>query len=1231
MLKKITIFLALTLTLFGVITPKETGRAYITNYSYRDYNGDNQIWGVAQDRVGNLFFVNSNVGVLKYNGQEFKTIKLSNNSSGRSITSQNGVIYVGGVSDFGYIKDINRESSFVSLLPLIDKKYKKFGYVWESVSDGKNIYFGTDNYIFKYDGKKVTVIEHKKGFHITRAVNNRVFTRIFDVGLVELKDGKLIDIPKGDFFKDKSVNAVLKYDIDNYLILSRDSGAFLYDGVNIKEFKIEDIEFLKEAQIYDAINLDKGLIAIGTKKGILIIDKAGESRYFLDKSKGLIDDFITHLFVDRENNLWLSLNNGIAKVEIPSELSLYGKFSGIEDSINSIIDYDTLFLSTMRGIYKKQDNPKKESKTFARLEGVDTNCWEFEKFKERLLVGCNSGIYEITKERVIDLKITKDIVFDMVSTKDKLFIGLKDKIALLNSSLETTKEYKLGTHPWNLVIMKNYLFGTSEDGKIFKIDLSNDKIEFLKITLTNPKFADIDEKIYLSSDEGVYRYIDGEFVKDRDFKEFKIVKKLIGDESGNFWVRYDKVAKTYYKNNKNIQSFPFRRFQGYKIDAIFTENNITWFGGPEGLIKYRPLNIYKNRAFSSHIESIEINDKVIVGNKNVENREYIFEYKNNNIKFTFSAPYFVEEKSITYSTFLEGFDAKYSHYSKETMVNYTNLPEGKYTFFVKAKNIFDSDSAIDRFSFEILPPWYRTWYAYLAYILLSFIFIFLLIFFQLKKEREKAQLKLEKEKEQKKVLEIKVKEKTKELKENNDELLKSNDTIKNLLDNANDGFLSFSKNFIIDSEYSKECERIFEQKIAQEDFCEIINFEKEAFLRNAIKSIFNEPMEIKRDFLAKLLPKELFIKNKYVKCEYNLISKNKMMVILTDISKTKKLERQMQEEKANLKMVVSSVVNRNETLELLKDFNEFFEKDLPKLIEAKDKKEIYRQIHTFKSSFAQMDMVKSSENLHQIETNISNTLNLKDVFKEPHKNITKDDLETLGTILGDEFFKQKKTIQIETKRIENIEENLKYAKTIKDIKKISSEIKKLRYIPFKDYLKSYPKLIDNLSVKLGKSIKEMKIEGGEFLVEPEIYSNFTKTLIHIFRNSIDHGIENMEDRMELEKHETATIRTKISQKDKSIVLEIFDDGAGIDTKKIKSKALSQHIYTKEELDSFSKSRVLNIIFEDNFSTKDSVSIYSGRGVGLASVKSELDKLGGKVDIKTIIGKGTIFKFYLPIK
>lgn len=172
--------------------------------------------------------------------------------------------------------------------------------------------------------------------------------------------------------------------------------------------------------------------------------------------------------------------------------------------------------------------------------------------------------------------------------------------------------------------------------------------------------------------------------------------------------------------------------------------------------------------------------------------------------------------------------------------------------------------------------------------------------------------------------------------------------------------------------------------------------------------------------------------------------------------------------------------------------------------------------------------------------------------------------------------------------------------------------------------------MQELADRFGKSVESLVIVGDDVLVNKDSYYTFSKSLIHLFRNIIDHGIETPEERVEIGKPETGRVECEISQHENNkIRIIIRDDGRGIDFDQVRKKAVEKGMHSEKEIFDIPEERLLELVFSTGFSTKESVSSLSGRGIGLASVKDELERLGGEIRVKTEWGKGTEFDMQIP--
>ncbi len=190
-------------------------------------------------------------------------------------------------------------------------------------------------------------------------------------------------------------------------------------------------------------------------------------------------------------------------------------------------------------------------------------------------------------------------------------------------------------------------------------------------------------------------------------------------------------------------------------------------------------------------------------------------------------------------------------------------------------------------------------------------------------------------------------------------------------------------------------------------------------------------------------------------------------------------------------------------------------------------------------------------------------------------------------------------------------------------------VMKTRMLPVGKVFNKFPRMIRDLSRELNKKI-ELQIEGEDTELDKSIVEEIGDPLVHIIRNSCDHGIESPEDRVAKGKPETGTIKLKAFNEGNHIVIQIDDDGKGMDPNILKQKALEKGIISEKEADNMSDKEAYSLIFKPGFSTAAQVTNVSGRGVGMDVVKTNIEKLNGIIDIDSEFGKGTSIKLKIPL-
>ena len=197
------------------------------------------------------------------------------------------------------------------------------------------------------------------------------------------------------------------------------------------------------------------------------------------------------------------------------------------------------------------------------------------------------------------------------------------------------------------------------------------------------------------------------------------------------------------------------------------------------------------------------------------------------------------------------------------------------------------------------------------------------------------------------------------------------------------------------------------------------------------------------------------------------------------------------------------------------------------------------------------------------------------------------------------------------------------------IDEMESMVKNIRVLPISTVLHSFSRMVRDIANEKNKQI-EFVIEDNDTSADKKIVEEIKTPLIHILRNAIDHGIEHPEDRKAKGKNPMGKIMLCARQDDNKVILDVIDDGQGFNLQKIKERALSQGFLTQDEIDSMSDEEIMNVIFWPGFTTGDSITSISGRGIGLDVVKTKISQLNGKVKIISEFGKGSCVHIEIPV-
>lgn len=225
---------------------------------------------------------------------------------------------------------------------------------------------------------------------------------------------------------------------------------------------------------------------------------------------------------------------------------------------------------------------------------------------------------------------------------------------------------------------------------------------------------------------------------------------------------------------------------------------------------------------------------------------------------------------------------------------------------------------------------------------------------------------------------------------------------------------------------------------------------------------------------------------------------------------------------------------------------------------------------------------------------------------------------------------------IDRVRLESLAEEIKrqdLVETVEHMARVSSDLQnivlKLRMVPVESVFNRFPRMVRDLAKSLDKKV-DLVITGADTELDRTVIDEIGDPLVHLLRNSLDHGVEPVQDRIKAGKPETGTVQLRAYHSGNHVFIEIEDDGRGIDRERVLKTAIKNNVITPDQASSMSDAEVYMLLFASGFSTADKISDISGRGVGLDVVKSKIVALGGQVTVESKLGKGTCFSVQLPL-
>jgi signal transduction histidine kinase len=750
---------------------QKPGNPFIRNYSAKEYKAEPQNWGAVQDLRGIMYFSN-NSSILEYDGKTWRTIEIPNKTGTRAIAiDSKGTIYLGSARTFGYLRtDKSGRMYYEELNNKLDTSIH-FSQVRQILPTENAVWFKSYEYLFKYENNKLNYYKPETLFGHFFKLGNDYFIFQLKKGLYVLKDNTFVPAPSTQNIQPSYTS--IQYNANTQLIAAGTPDIYLYKPRSANPLKtLFTDKFFSDSYLYSSAKITDNLFAFGTlTKGISVKDSTGNNRQLINTNAGLQENCVYYLQKTGTNKLWACLDNGISSTEIPFPISFFNKENGLTGAIKSVANNrNNTYVCTLNGLFALKGNK------IHNFQSHQNQCWTLLNFVDPatkdslLLCGTLYGLFQIKgiTSHPIDDKVYFIHLFQSKRFPSYLVAGRETGI--------TIYQYKKGQwidagsiEKWNEAIRQ---IAEDDDGSLWLGTANNGVIHFF------PKYAGFDNhfihynpkngfkitgfiypyclknEVVFGTEKGLY-YFDK---KDNQFKphQFQLllpnfdkptqkdtcdILTFFEDKHGNVWCggQYHKantlaLAKLQTDGSYKWLYAPFNRIPEMVIETLYVDDNdMAWIGGSDGLYRFdSKMDFNYEQSYNCLIRKVALDKDSVVywggwDNDRLKKENFKFDYHHNSMTFEFAAAFFDDEQTTKYQYFLEGYDKLWSDYQLKTEKEYTNLSEGNYTFRVRAVNVYNAASSEAILHFTILPPWFRSWWAYLLYILFFAAFVYLLL------------------------------------------------------------------------------------------------------------------------------------------------------------------------------------------------------------------------------------------------------------------------------------------------------------------------------------------------------------------------------------------------------------------------------------------------------------------------------------------------------------------------
>ncbi len=750
-------------------TGLEIGRPLFRYFTLKDYGASEQSWAVVQDQDGRMLFGNQDC-VLEFDGRNWTRIPVPGAVFVRALAIDlNGTVWVGGINCFGHLVRKRSIYVFESMEQLLPESLRHFGDAWKAVTWKDRVYISTNQTLLEIHNGSVTAIPWPAETGLSWLLfvtESGVYIHARGQPLYQVQNGNLLQIVESASLADIQISQIFEPNPGELLLLSRDRGLLEWKNHSVQPFATEaDRWFEKQSVRFGQILPDKSLVLTIERRGIVILDLSGKIRETFFEENGIPDATFINLAKDRAGDLWVCTNSGIIEIAADWRISAFDSSSGLGRSpLQDVVRYkSSLFVAAKDGLFRLNDgSPGSKAPLFEKDDLVQTSIRTALAHPGGIALAGDDGVFLYSDSKLAQIREAPRYVYAANRSRrdrNRIFLSMDSGLGAIRfDNGSWSYEGSLHSFPGEVrsavETPDGDIYVSTLNAGFFRVQPRSNGSSFftgasaypIPGRKTRPDVQGITQ-VLLWNDHAMFQTDTGVYYYNPETKDFytpeflsKVTtgKKIeaigtsavgsphlfvvLSDKGGGPVATFQRQIEVIYQDG-TVQPLPssILEFLG-NVQSFYEEEGqdgpVLWITGTYGLVRLQNpgmLNAH-GRRFHLFAEEVITNDgKQLEGIS--ETKPIEVHYSQRNLRIQFATDDFPVAGSTLYRTRLEKIDTGWSSFFREPLWESGSLAEGFYRLHVIARDPDGAESQDLVLNIHVHPPWYRTVWMYLVYVL----------------------------------------------------------------------------------------------------------------------------------------------------------------------------------------------------------------------------------------------------------------------------------------------------------------------------------------------------------------------------------------------------------------------------------------------------------------------------------------------------------------------------------